>query len=875
MKVQSSRTFVGIFMIMLMVFVPFSTTIHPAVAATPTGVIVPLYSYPGNYWTQLIQAKNAHPSVPVIAIINPSSGSGSASDSNYVTGIKNLQSAGITVLGYVYTSYAARSITAAEADINSYKTWYNVNGIMFDEMSNVPGNENYYSTLTQYVKSHGMTMTVGNPGASTLASYVGTVDNITIYEGSGVPTASTLSTRIFSPTYPSSDFSMVSFGVSTLDTTAEKNASPYVSYLYITNDVLSNPYDTVPPYIGNEVAALDTATATASQPPTGVTTTAVSSSQINLSWIAPVNNGGSAILGYKIERSIDSGTTWTTIVSNTASTTTTYSDTGLFPNTSYTYRVSAINSIGTSSPSSMSSTTTSSATSVPSSPAVLTAKTASSSQINLSWTAPTNNGGSAITNYNIYRSTSSGTETFLVRIGNVLSYSDTGLSSGTTYFYKVTAVNSAGESTQSNEATTSLTTPTTNTSNDLATRLGGINTGIYYPMYSLSELPQVLAAKQAFPNVPFNVNINPASGPGTAPSTSWASAITQLKSAGAVVTGYVPTGYGTRTVANVEGMISSYNQFYPNMLDGIMFDEVSGSCSEFTFYQSISNYAKSIGYNYIRANPGSSICQTDVPLFNHIAIFESAGYPSESTLASNTFYPQYPKDVVGFGATIHTTPTYDPTWLHMATKYLKWVYITDQTEPNPYAVFPSYFNQYLTDLSSLAVTTTPPPSPTSPGSPTSLTATAASSSQINLSWTAPTSNGGSAITGYKIERSTDSGTTWSTSIANTASTATTYSDTGLVASTAYKHRVSAINSVGTSSPSTTSSATTMSGSTTTIPQPPTGLTGSAVSSSQINLSWTAPTSNGGSAITGYKIERSTDSGTTWSTIVANTANTAI
>ncbi|WP_157927389.1 spherulation-specific family 4 protein [Candidatus Nitrosotalea okcheonensis] len=242
----------------------------------------------------------------------------------------------------------------------------------------------------------------------------------------------------------------------------------------------------------------------------------------------------------------------------------------------------------------------------------------------------------------------------------------------------------------------------TTRSTDLSARLGGNATGIYYPLYSLSELPQVLAAKQAFPNVPFMVNINPSSGPGSSASAAWATAITQLKSAGAVVTGYVPTGYGTgRTISNVEGMISSYNQFYPNMLDGIMFDEVSGSCSEFSFYQTVSNYARSLGYSYIRANPGSSICQTDVPLFNHIAIYESAGYPSESTLASNTYYPQYSKSVVGFGATVHTQPTYDPTWLHMATKYLKWVYITDQTEPNPYAVFPAYFNQYLTYLTIL------------------------------------------------------------------------------------------------------------------------------------------------------------------------------
>lgn len=250
-----------------------------------------------------------------------------------------------------------------------------------------------------------------------------------------------------------------------------------------------------------------------------------------------------------------------------------------------------------------------------------------------------------------------------------------------------------------------VTDPTVQPSGDLATRLGGTNTGIYYPLYSLSEFPQVLAAKKAFPSVPFMVNINPESGPGSGPSSDWSSAITQLKSAGAVVTGYVPTGYGTdQTISSVENMISSYNSFYPGLLDGIMFDEVSDSCSYYSFYQTVSNYARSLGYNYIRANPGSSICQTDVPLFNDIAIYESSGYPSESTLSSSTFYPQYAKDVLGFGATIHSTTTYDSTWLHMATKYLKWVYITDQTEPDPYAEYPAYFNSYLTDLSNLAGT---------------------------------------------------------------------------------------------------------------------------------------------------------------------------
>ena len=74
-----------------------------------------------------------------------------------------------------------------------------------------------------------------------------------------------------------------------------------------------------------------------------------------------------------------------------------------------------------------------------------------------------------------------------------------------------------------------------------------------------------------------------------------------------------------------------------------------------------------------------------------------------------------------------------------------------------------------------------------------------------MSWTAPSDNGGSAITGYNVERSADNGTSWS-SVYN--STSTSYSDTGLAASTTYNYHVSAINSVGTSFPSNTVFATT-------------------------------------------------------------------
>ena len=98
---------------------------------------------------------------------------------------------------------------------------------------------------------------------------------------------------------------------------------------------------------------------------------------------------------------------------------------------------------------------------------------------------------------------------------------------------------------------------------------------------------------------------------------------------------------------------------------------------------------------------------------------------------------------------------------------------------------------------------------TIPSAPQNLAATAISSSQINLSWALPSSNGGLPITGYKIVRSTDGGTTWSTIVPNTGSESTTYSDTGLDKKTTYTYSIYAINGVGSSPPSNIVSATTL------------------------------------------------------------------
>ena len=97
--------------------------------------------------------------------------------------------------------------------------------------------------------------------------------------------------------------------------------------------------------------------------------------------------------------------------------------------------------------------------------------------------------------------------------------------------------------------------------------------------------------------------------------------------------------------------------------------------------------------------------------------------------------------------------------------------------------------------------------PTAPGATASLRA-AGGSGRINLRWNAPVDNGGRAITGYKIEVSSDSGTTWTNLVANTGSAATTYAHINLPDGATRHYRVSAINAVGTGTASNPDGATT-------------------------------------------------------------------
>ena len=229
-----------------------------AMAATPaTAALVPLYTVPSDSsWAALAAAKTAHINVPVYAIIDPANGPGAAPDAGYAAGIGKLQLAGVTVIGYVPTSYGARSVAAIQADIDRWKQFYpGIQGIFFDEMSIRLGDELIYKTVSQYAKSKGMTFTVGNPGVDTKPTFVGTTDVIVIYEGAGFPQTTALSG--WHTSYPKSSFAFFVLRRPRAEPRAGQGSAQVRGYVYVNTDVLPNPWDSVPSYLGELFADLE------------------------------------------------------------------------------------------------------------------------------------------------------------------------------------------------------------------------------------------------------------------------------------------------------------------------------------------------------------------------------------------------------------------------------------------------------------------------------------------------------------------------------------------------------------------------------------------------------------------------------------------
>jgi hypothetical protein len=125
---------------------------------------------------------------------------------------------------------------------------------MLDQMNNTLGEAGYYSTLTSFDKSIGMTITIGNPGAEVPPSFVGTANSIVIYESPGVPSLAFIGG--WHASYPKANWIVTAYGVPSLNTTWVRDASPNLGYLYITDGIWPNPYTGLPSYMDTLMSTL-------------------------------------------------------------------------------------------------------------------------------------------------------------------------------------------------------------------------------------------------------------------------------------------------------------------------------------------------------------------------------------------------------------------------------------------------------------------------------------------------------------------------------------------------------------------------------------------------------------------------------------------
>ena len=221
-------------------------------------MIIPAYFYPGPLWDQTISKAGAVD----IMIVNPSSGPGSTIDTNYTGVINKAKAAGIKIPGYVYTDYGNRDAAVVKADIDKYRNFYGVNDIFLDQVSASTTALSYYQDLANYIRATSGSLVILNHGAIPNQAYAQIGDILLIFEGSfSEYKAATFPSWVFN--YPSDKFAHLVYDTgnkSRMNQAIRLANQQNAGYIYVTNDTLPNPWDSLPSYWSAEINKLCTAT---------------------------------------------------------------------------------------------------------------------------------------------------------------------------------------------------------------------------------------------------------------------------------------------------------------------------------------------------------------------------------------------------------------------------------------------------------------------------------------------------------------------------------------------------------------------------------------------------------------------------------------
>ena len=515
---------------------------------------------------------------------------------------------------------------------------------------------------------------------------------------------------------------------------------------------------------------------------------------VTLSWTAPASNGGSPISGYRITPRIANGDTLDPVYTPFANTT--YTVTGLTNGTAYTFAVAAINGVGTGADSSSSAAVTPTPATVPGAPTGVTV-TAQDASASLSWTAPSD-GGASITGYWVTPYVGGAAQPSIPTQSTATNYTVNGLTNGVPYTFTVAAQNSVGRGGDSAQ-TASVT-----------------------PRAALSQYTNTIFSDGFESGNLTAGNWNTPQGTGTSSVV-----------AGAAHTG----GFGLR-LATLETQYA----YDVKVLNGSMADSLTSFWVRLGTGSHVGTVAQARDSTY-----GTTMWMLMYDPTRHGFLFypyNSGGTSTEIFTGTNT---------ASAGAWTQIQVQYTGVTTGTARLYINgvtqpgWGLNGNFSHTNNLQIV-QLWNEGLSanDFDDLSVATVPPPGAQPPGAPTNVNGTALDSA-AQLDWTAPANDGGAIITGYKITEYVNGGARASLL---TGSSATTFHVGGLTNGTTYTFTVAALNAAGAGPESAPSNAVT----------PVAGAACRAAARRDrharrpLGLAhWSAPSSDGGSPITNYRV----------------------
>jgi subtilisin family serine protease len=530
-------------------------------------------------------------------------------------------------------------------------------------------------------------------------------------------------------------------------------------------------------------------------PPTALSATAITGTGATISWTAPaVSTTATAPDSYKLEYKLTTDTVWqaqsTTATSLVLAT--------LAPLNNYLVRVTSIAGTQVSAPSAELQFST--LGTAPDAPTNLLATAIYGNQIDLSWTRPNTN-GSNITGYylewlvngawTIYATVGSSSTTVAASVKNLTAL--------TSYSFRIKAYNTLGASLPSNVLTISTTTAT--------------------------------------PVTPSSIVISNVTG--TTATANW-KASAQIDPAVAIT--YVIRIY-SRQISNYGAILGTYNATSNSYV-------VTGLKRTTAYSLSVTALSGSA------ASPTSGLY-----IFTTTAAKPGAPTSTKAVKTSTGFTLSWagPADDGGSAVTGYQleSQNLDGTWSvvsNLATTVMSY------SVPAPARATAANYRVAAVNAMGVgdyaAVTVSTPAD--LPGSPQSLTLTRGTSSST-LSWTAPIDNGGAPVIGYVVWRSADNGSTWVA--LSSAVTGLTYSVTLPAKGAKYLYAVSARNASGSGAKSTSVVDEMLA----TVSSAVRSIAFSYPVSTKLQITWTAPLDNGGSPITGYRLERQATDGS-WSVL---------